>query len=52
MPGMIDVLKYIKKENNDAIIISNANNLFIDWILEKHQLKDHIKRVKNKFYIL
>ncbi|KRX09226.1 HAD-like domain [Pseudocohnilembus persalinus] len=45
VPGMIDVLKNIKDNDHDAIIISNANNLFIDWILEHHNLQDHVKRI-------
>lgn len=48
---MIDVLKNIKENDHDAIIISNANNLFIDWILEHHNLQGHVKRVNQNNYI-
>jgi len=33
IPGMKEVFDHIKNNGNEAIIISNANTLFVDWVL-------------------
>lgn len=46
--GFKELLEFLHSNKNtfDSIIISNANTLFVDWILEKHGLK----RVFNKVF--
>lgn len=52
IPGMIDVLKRIKSSGHDNVIISNANTLFIEWILKHHKIDNLVDAVyTNPSYI-
>lgn len=35
---MKEVFDHIKNGGNEAIIISNANTLFVDWVLQHNNL--------------
>lgn len=37
-PGIQDLLLFLKQHNVDIIIASDSNSLFIQWILEKHNI--------------
>lgn len=36
MPGFCELFKFLREIHADCIIVSGANLLFIEWILEKH----------------
>ena len=44
-PGMVDLLNTLDQTKAEAIIISDANSVFIDHILHVHGLKDKIDKV-------
>ena len=44
-PGMVDLLNTLDQTKAEAIIISDANSVFIDHILSFHGLKDRINKV-------
>ena len=44
-PGMVDLLNALDQTKAEAIIISDANSVFIDHILSFHGLKDRINKV-------
>lgn len=44
-PGMVDLLKSLDPTKAEAIIISDANSVFINHILRHHGLHDRIHRV-------
>ena len=44
-PGMVDLLKTLDHAKAEAIIISDANFVFIDHILSFHGLKDKIDKI-------
>ena len=44
-PGMADLLNTLDQTKAEAIIISDANSVFIDHILHVHGLKDKINKV-------
>ena len=43
--GMEDLLRWLHKNDAEVVIISDCNNVFIDTILEKHNLQECVKRV-------
>ena len=43
--GMAELVSWIRKEKNECIIISDANTLFIDWILEKNGLRNEFSNI-------
>ena len=47
VPGMKELLEYLKSKRNeiDVIIISDSNNLFLEWFLRKNQLFDFITKI-------
>lgn len=44
-PGMVDLLKHLDPAKAEAIVISDANSVFINHILNHHGLQDTINRV-------
>lgn len=44
-PGIVDLLSYLDKDKTEAIIISDANSVFIEHILESSGLQDRFSRV-------
>ena len=38
--GLVELISWIRKSQNDCIVISDSNTLFIDWILEKNNLRN------------
>lgn len=44
-PGMKELLNSLDKDNTETIIISDANSVFINHILDHHSMKDKIQQV-------
>lgn len=44
-PGMVDLLSNLDPARSEAIVISDANSVFIEHILSHHGLKEKISRI-------
>lgn len=45
MKGFIDLMSWIKSNGHESIILSDANTLFIDWILGAHNLRQSFSQI-------
>ena len=44
-PNMLDLIQFIKDSENDFIIVSNSNSLFIQWIIERYDTLKNVKQI-------
>lgn len=43
--GMKELFAHLSSDTYDVIIVSDANTLFIDWLLDKHDIRQQVNAV-------
>lgn len=43
--GFVNLLNYLKPKNAEKIVVSDANSLFINWILEKNGFPSYFNKI-------
>ena len=45
VPGMKELFEHLLDDSYEVIIVSDANTLFIDWLLAKHDIREQVRHV-------
>ena len=43
--GMKELFEHLRKDNYEVIIVSDANTLFIDWLLTKYNMRQQVAHI-------